>query len=54
MANMPATASMTKKKYCLGDFTKCARYIVCMALGRENVPADLTPSQADRAKQLLA
>jgi hypothetical protein len=54
MANMPSTASMLKKKYCQGDFAKCARYTVCKALGRERVPADLTPSQMDRAKLLLA
>lgn len=54
MANMPATATILKKKYCQGNFSTCARYLVCTALGRENVPADLTPSQADRAKQLLA
>ncbi len=54
MANMPSTANMLKKKYCKGDFTKCARYVVCKALGREKVPADLTPSQMDKAKLLLA
>lgn len=54
MADMPAMASVMKKKYCQGDYSKCARYLVCMALGREKVPADLTPSQTDRAKLLLA
>jgi len=54
MANMPATASMMKKKYCQGDFAKCARYMVCKTLGREKVPADLTPSQMDKARLLLA
>ena len=53
MANMPSTANMLKRKYCQGDFENCARYIVCKALGRENVPADLTPSQVDKAKQLI-
>jgi hypothetical protein len=54
MASMPAMAGAMKKKYCHGDNAKCARYVVCMALGRENVPADLTPSQTDRAKKLLS
>jgi len=53
MANMPSTASMMKRKYCRGDFTHCARYIVQAALGKENVPADLTPSQAEKAKQCI-
>jgi hypothetical protein len=53
MANMPTTANMMKRKYCQGDYANCARYIVCKALGRENVPSDLTPSQMDKAKSLL-
>lgn len=54
MANMPAMAEMLKKKYCRGDNSTCARYVVCKALGREKVPGDLTPSQLDRAKKLTA
>lgn len=53
MANMPTTVNMMKK-YCQGDFTQCARYTVCKAFGRERVPADLTPSQMDKARLLLA
>lgn len=53
MANMPSTASMMKRKYCQGDFTLCARYIVQAALGKKNVPADLNPSQVDKAKLLI-
>lgn len=54
MANMPSTANLMKKKYCQGDFTQCARYVVCKALGRERVPADLSPSQMDKARKLVA
>lgn len=54
MQNMPVMATVMKKKYCQGDFSKCARYLVCKALGREKVPSDLTPSQEDRAHKLLA
>ena len=53
MANMPSTAGMLKRKYCQGDFALCARYIACQALGADKIPADLTPSQSDRAKQLI-
>ncbi len=53
MANMPAMAEMMKKKYCRGDNSKCARYMVCTRLGREKVPPDLNPSQLDRAEALL-
>ncbi len=53
MAHMPAMAEMMKKKYCRGDNSKCARYLVCKKLGREQVPADLSPAQTDRAQALL-
>jgi hypothetical protein len=53
MANMPAMAEMLKKKYCRGDNSACARYVVCKSLGREKVPGDLTPSQLDRAQKLM-
>lgn len=53
MASMPAMAEMMKKKYCRGDNSKCARYLVCIRLGREKVPSDLTPAQIDRAEAML-
>ncbi len=51
MANMPATAEMFKKNYCLGDKTVCARYQVAIT-GKE-VPVDLFPNQTERAKQII-
>jgi len=54
MGNMPSTASVIKMRYCMEDSSGCARYLVCKALGRENVPADLFPNQEDRARQLIA
>ena len=53
MANMPSMAGMMKRKYCQGDFNNCARFMVCKALGMDKVPADLSPSQTDRAKELI-
>jgi hypothetical protein len=53
MANRPATAEMMKKSYCKEKFTTCARYIVCVALGGPQVPADLYPNMVDRAKAQL-
>ena len=53
MANMPSTAGMLKRKYCQGDFALCARHIVCAALGVDKIPADLTPSESDRARQII-
>jgi len=53
MANKPGTANLLKSKYCKGDYADCARYKVCKKLGRERVPGDLFPNQADRAAELL-
>lgn len=53
MANKPGTAEMMKKKYCKEQYTDCARYVVCKALGRDKVPADLFPIQTDRATEML-
>jgi hypothetical protein len=53
MANMPATAEIVKRKYCNGEFTTCARYMTAKAIGKENVPIDLYPTQANRVEQLI-
>jgi hypothetical protein len=54
MANMPATATMMKSRYCLADNSQCARFMVFSVLGREAVPATLYPAQVERARQILA
>ena len=54
MAGMEATAAMMKRKYCLGDSTQCARYMVFKKLGKPAVPSDLFPSMTDRATAILA
>ena len=54
MANTPVTAEIYKKKFCLGDNAKCARYFVFKALGKPSVPSDLYPNQMERAKRILA
>ncbi len=43
-----------KKKYCKGDNSKCARYLVAKRLGREKVPANLYPNMMDRANGLIS
>ncbi|HHU69569.1 MAG TPA: hypothetical protein GXZ31_04610 [Thermoanaerobacterales bacterium] len=42
-----------KRKYCEGDKTLCARYIVANEIGKENVPADLYPNMHERAEKIL-
>lgn len=53
MPDMPAMANMIKRRYCLGDFSGCARYMVVQARGRGTVPGDLYPNQQDRARKLI-
>jgi hypothetical protein len=54
MGDMPGTVEMFKKKYCKEDNSYCARYMVVKALGREKVPPNLFPNQADQAKRLIS
>lgn len=42
-----------KRRYCKGDKTQCARYMVFQALGGEFVPVDLYPNMHDRAKKII-
>ncbi len=53
MDNMPAMSNLIKNKFCKGDNTQCARYIVFKALGKNAVPSDLFPTQIERAKKLV-
>jgi len=53
MKDMPTTTSVYKKRYCLGDNSKCARYMIFKALGKEKVPPDLFPNQIEIARKLL-
>lgn len=54
MRNMPGTAEMFKKKYCIENNSYCARHIVVKAMGREKVPPNLFPNQVDEAKRLIS
>ena len=46
--------AMYKKKYCEGDKTTCARYIVATQLGAEFVTNSLYPNMNNVADKLLA
>ena len=46
--------SMYRKKYCEGDKTICARYIVATQLGSEFVTNNLYPNMNNVAEKLLA
>lgn len=51
MACAPVVAEMMKKRFCLGDSARCARYRVSRS-GRP-VPSDLFPNQADRVDRII-
>ncbi|MFP4459301.1 MAG: hypothetical protein ACLFSQ_06920 [Candidatus Zixiibacteriota bacterium] len=53
MANMTIISKMIKKKYCLGDNTKCARWMVSSNIGNGFIPPNLEPLQVERAKKIL-
>ncbi|MEK7434782.1 MAG: hypothetical protein AABZ74_16735 [Cyanobacteriota bacterium] len=51
MSEMPNIGNMLKKKYCQGDNTDCARYLVSGKFGKS--PLSLYPNMKDRAIELL-
>ena len=53
MADMPDMANLYKQRYCRTDNSKCARFMVFSALGRENVPSDLFPNDSERALKII-
>lgn len=48
-----AIGGLYKKRYCEGDKTKCARYIVVTQKGSEYVPSNLFPNMIERANEIL-
>lgn len=53
MQNMPTTANIMKKRYCLEDNSKCARFMIANSPGRQKVPTDLLPNRQDRAEKTI-
>ena len=54
MHQMPTVGEMMKNRYCLGDFSACARYRTSKNLGSGSVPVDLAPNDHKRADKLIA
>jgi len=54
MIGLDAIKEMMKRRYCLGDNSDCARYMVFSTLGKGQVPADLIPNQPDKARAVIA
>ena len=53
LSKMPATSSMLKERYCKKDKSKCARYRISQALGKDKVPSDLFPNMEFRANKII-
>jgi len=55
LAHIPGRlASIYTRRYCTGDSSQCAIYVVFMVLGRAKVPTDLFPSQKKRAERIIS
>ena len=50
---VPTDCAMYKDTYCLGNFMRCARHMVCLAKGKDAVPGDLFPNQKEKALGLI-
>ncbi len=46
--------SMYKKRYCEGDKSDCARYMIATQLGPEFVTEKIYPNMLDLAKKMIA
>ena len=50
---MDVMLELRQQKYCRGDNSLCARYMVFKVLGKEHVPENLLPTQVERAKEII-
>lgn len=54
MKETEGLGALYKEKYCLGDNSKCARYMIFKKLGKPAVPENLYPNMIDRANKILS
>jgi len=46
--------SLYKKRYCEGDKTQCARYMIATTLGPDHVNNNIYPNMIDLANKMIA
>ena len=54
MKDTEGLGAMYKKKYCLGDNSECARYMVVTELGKGHVTMNLYPNMVDHARKIIS
>ena len=48
----PGLFEAMRDRYCLGDSDDCARLLAITVVGRENVPAEMLPTDHETLKRL--
>jgi hypothetical protein len=54
MSEMPVTAAILKRRLCKTDNSKCARYLVAQAVGKNFVPSNLYPHRLELVEEIIA
>jgi hypothetical protein len=54
MTAVEGLGAIYKNKYCTGENSHCARYMVFRKLGKSAVPPNLYPNMVDAANAILA
>ena len=52
MKKTDGLGALYRQRYCVGDNSTCARYMVFRTLGRSAVPEDLYPNMVQRANEI--
>lgn len=53
MKDTQGVGALFKQKYCLGDSSDCARFMVAKNVGRTEVPENLYPNMLEKAKSII-
>ena len=51
--NIPSVSESLKNEYCLGDHTTCARFLIFKAIGKEYLPDEVFPHEAQKAAKII-
>jgi hypothetical protein len=53
MVKKNVLAYVYKQRFCKGDSSECARFVVMKRLGKESVPVDLYPNEMAKAREIM-